>query len=413
MKADAVIIGGGVAGLWCASELAGLGLTSVVVEKEPFPGGHVAQYCCKATDQCQRCGACLLEDVLDVVACSDRITSLLRTTVFRIDRSNGLFQLALSRRTASIYPEKCNECEECLRVCPAPGALVRAPRTNEIVVREDACLFFRDGSCKVCADRCPEGAVRLEQGAEDLTLEAASVVLACGFKAFDPLEKPRFGYGRVPGVITGLELETMLRDDNFDSGQDRGSIRSVAFIQCVGSRDAKIGRNYCSRVCCGYALRLARLLRRRYPGIEPAIFYMDIQTFDRDFENRLAAARREVRLIRAIPAEIRAGVEGKPELIYQGPEEKRVTESYDLVVLSVGMSPDGSVQPLAAMVGVEPNQDAFFGLDHDEVATQTKGVFVAGAVQGPRSIEESVSHAIGTAGEVASYVKSLRRSQNQ
>ena len=413
MKADAVIIGGGVAGLWCASELAGLGLTSVIVEKEPFAGGHVASYCCKATDQCQRCGACLLEDVLDNVACSDRITTLLRTSVFRVERANGLFKLDVSRRASAIYPEKCNECEECLNACPAAGALARAPRSNEIVIREDACLFFRDGSCRVCADACPEGAVRLEAVTEDLALEASAVVLAAGFKAFDPLEKPRFGYGRVPGVITGLELETMLRDDNFQPGKDADGIRSVAFIQCVGSRDAKIGRNYCSRVCCGYALRLARLLRRRFPGIEPTMFYMEIQTFDRDFENRLAAARREVRLIRAIPAEIRTGTEGKPELIYQGPDEQRVAESYDLVVLSVGMSPDASVKSLAAMAGLEENQDGFFGLDRDEVATQTPGVFVAGAVQGPRSIEESVSHAIRTAGQVASYVKGLHRSESQ
>jgi heterodisulfide reductase subunit A len=143
------------------------------------------------------------------------------------------------------------------------------------------------------------------------------------------------------------------------------------------------------------------------------MFYMDIQTFDRDFERRLTTASREVRLIRAIPAEIRTGTEGKAELIYQGPDEKRVVEPYDLVVLSVGMSPDEAVGPLAALVGVEPNQDAFCGQEGEEVATQTRGVFVAGAVQGPRSIEESVSHAIRTAGEVATYVKGLRRSENQ
>jgi heterodisulfide reductase subunit A len=100
-------------------------------------------------------------------------------------------------------------------------------------------------------------------------------------------------------------------------------------------------------------------------------------------------------------------------LIYQGPDEQRVAESYDLVVLSVGMSPDASVKSLAAMAGLEENQDGFFGLDRDEVATQTPGVFVAGAVQGPRSIEESVSHAIRTAGQVASYVKGLHRSESQ
>jgi len=276
--------------------------------------------------------------------------------------------------------------------------------TNPPYINEDKCLFFQNAGCQVCVDACPEGAIDLKAAAEEMQVKASSVILASGFKAFDPTEKPRFGYRRVPGVITGLELESILRNDNFDSGNGEKKLESVAFIQCVGSRDPKLGHNYCSRVCCGYALRLARLLRHRFPEIMPSMFYMDIQSFDRDFEKRLAAARKEVRLIRAIPSDVRQSSDGRPELVYRGPDEGKVFESFDLVVLSVGIAPDPASGLLAEALGIKPNADAFLGPEGDGMPTDSNGVFVAGAVQGPKSIEEAISHAIRTAGEVASYV---------
>jgi heterodisulfide reductase subunit A len=405
MKTDVAIIGGGIAGLWCANELSRLGFRSVVVEQNAHLGGHVAYYCCKATDQCQRCGACLLEDVLDTVQSSDKISYHLKTSVSRIERSNGIFKLRLLRQPVRIQPEQCSDCDKCLDVCPAPGALARAASGDRLILNEDACLFFRDRSCRACADVCAEGAVSLEAVDEEISVDASSVILATGFKPFDAGEKPRFGYGRVPGVITGLELDRMLRADNFDVGNGQKPLRSVGFIQCVGSRDPRIGRNYCSRVCCGYALRLARLLRSRFPEIEPSMFYMDIQTFDRDFERRLEAARREVKLIRAIPAEVRSGSDGRPELIYHGPNDEKLYESFDLVVLSIGISPNPAIAGLAQLLGARLNDDGFVGINGDEVITSSSGVFVAGAAQGPKSIDESVSHAIRTAANVASYLK--------
>jgi heterodisulfide reductase subunit A2 len=335
MKKDVIIVGGGVAGLWCAWELAAAGFDSVIVESAANLGGHAAKLCCKATDRCQRCGACLLEDVLHNVSGSPAITTLVGTTVHDFGQQNGGFNVTLS------------------------GAAEGTPQ-----------------------------------------VKARAIVLASGFSPFDPTEKPRFGYGRVAGVMTGLELESELRDNKFNV-QD---LRKVAFIQCVGSRDPKLGRNYCSRVCCGYGLRLARLLRSRVPAIEPSMFYMDIQSFDRDFERRLAEAVQEVRLIRAVPSEVRSSADGRPELVYHGPDETRVVEPYDLVVLSVGLSPGTSTRALAELLALKPNADGFLGADGEGVSTASGGVFVAGTVQGPRSIEETVSHAIRTAGEVASYI---------
>jgi heterodisulfide reductase subunit A2 len=409
MKRDALILGGGIAGLWCAWELARLGLESTIVETAAFLGGHAARLCCKATDECQRCGACLLEDALHKVQSSGRISMLLRSDLLDVKGEYGDFAATVAQRSVRIVPDKCNDCGACEAVCPAPGALVRSPWDQRLVIDERKCRWFQEASCRACEEACPHDAVKLDRTPQILELDAATIVLASGFKPSDPHETSRFGYGRVPGVVTGLELESMLRQENWEPGPGK----KMAFIQCVGSRDAKIGRNYCSRVCCGYALRLAHLLRSRFPDADTSMFYMDIQSFERDFEKRLEEAEQEVRLIRSIPSEIRKGADGRPELVYQRPDDKREFESFDLVVLSVGISPSQSSTELGRILGLAANVDGFVGADGEASTTSRRGIFVAGTVQGPKSIEETVSHAIGTSGEVASSIAKLSRGANQ
>jgi heterodisulfide reductase subunit A len=409
MKKDALILGGGIAGLWCSWELARLGLECTIVETAGFPGGHVAQLCCKATDECQRCGACLLEDVLHKVRSSDRISMLLRSDLLEVRGEHGDFHVSVSHRPVRIVADKCNDCGACEANCPVPGALTRSPWDRSLGIDERKCRWFQDASCRACQEACPNDAIDLDRTPEILELNAAAIVLASGFKPADPHESPRFGYGRVPGVVTGLELESLLRQENWEPG----SAKKIGFIQCVGSRDAKIGRNYCSRVCCGYALRLAHLMRSQFPEVDTSIFYMDIQSFERDFQKRLKEAEEESKLIRSIPSEIRIGPDGRPELVYQGPEDTRVAESFDMVVLSVGIAPSQSSMELSRMLGLSSNVDGFLGGDGEETLTTRSGVFVAGTVQGPKSIEETVSHAIRTSGGVASFITKLRSEANQ
>lgn len=401
MQTDVVILGGGIAGLQASLELSRMGRTSVVVEKAAFPGGHVAGFSCKATDSCQRCGACILEDVLHQVKRSKDTTVLVRSQALRIDRSDGAFQVRLSRRPPRIFPEACTDCGMCGQVCPVPGALVRSPRDNRLYVEEDRCLFFRDGSCKACSEACPEMATNLEGQPEELEVTSSVIIVATGFQPFDATEKPRFGHGFVPGVVTSLELDTLLRSDSWTLEPINGEPPSVAFIQCVGSRDAKIGRNYCSRVCCANALRTARVLKNRFPEIRISIFYMDLQNVDRDFDRRLKEAEQEATLVRAIPSEIRKSASGKPEMIYHGSDDARVIETVDLVVLSIGMSPPD----LDGLLDLTTHSDGFPGLGADKIGTNIQGVFMAGAAQGPKSIEETMSHASRAAGEAVSYLQ--------
>jgi heterodisulfide reductase subunit A2 len=408
METDVLIVGGGIAGLRSAWELSKMDIVSAIVEKRPFPGGHVARFSCKATDRCRRCGACQLEDVWNRVTSSPRIARILNTTLERIERKDRRFTALLDQRPARILSEKCTECRLCEGACPESGAISRSPLDNRLFLDESVCRYFKDHSCEACAEICPEGAVALDAAVPHLQVEASAVILATGFKPYDAREKPRFGYGLVPGVVTALELDSSLRQGDFNPTGSEGPIRSVAFIQCVGSRDAKIGRNYCSRVCCGNALRTARLLRSRMPSMEPTMFYMDIQTFDREFEKRLGEAAKEVRLIRSIPSEVRTGRDGRPLLTYHGPDDQRVAESFDLVVLSVGIDA-ASPGPVAELLHLESNRDGFLGEDGEEVRTSEDGVFVAGTVQSPRSIAETISHAIRASGEAATYLGRISR----
>lgn len=407
MKTNAVIVGGGIAGLSCAWKLAEQGLASVIVETAPFVGGHAARFSCKATNRCQRCGACLLEDVYRRVAGSASITTLTGTTLAAVDEAQGGFDLRLLRRPLRVSPDRCNGCGACLDVCPADGALVRSPFDSRVGLVEARCLFFKDGSCNACVTACPERAIDVQAPNENVEVMANAVVLAAGFDSFDPRDKPRFGYGRVPGVMSAEELDALLREDKALPQIGETPTRSIAFIQCVGSRDARLNRNYCSRVCCGYALRTVRLLKSRFPCIEPTMFYMDIQTFERDFDERLALAAQEVRLVRAMPAEIRTGSDGRPELVYEGTDEHRAVKSFDLVVLSVGISPTKSLAALSGLFSIGLNSDGFLGPDSEAAVTSRPGLFVAGAVQGPRSIEESTAHAARAAASVADYIRDM------
>jgi heterodisulfide reductase subunit A len=344
---DVAVIGAGVAGLACALELIHAGHSVVVVERDSAPGGHTAKYCCKATDGCRVCGACRFEALLEEFCAQERSELLLRTTLDIVERIGEDFRITLTRDTDS--------------------------------------------------------------GRSVLKAQVSAVVLACGFKPFDPAEKPRFGYGTVPGVITGLELDSMLRDGPKNGKSLPQRLNKIAFIQCVGSRDPKIGRNYCSRVCCGYAFHLARLLKSRFPSTDASIFYMDAQTFARSFDRELAEAQSELRLIRAIPGGVHATEDGRAELVYQSADDRRVTESFDLVVLSVGISPDPSHAALGALFEVGLNEDGFLGGNADSVETRTPGVFTAGTVQGPKSIADSISHAYSAAARVTTYLRTLGR----
>jgi heterodisulfide reductase subunit A len=354
-ETDVLIIGGGVAGLAAAAELSRRGLGSLLVERGAALGGQAARFCCKALAACARCGACRLGDLLSAAGGQEGKAGL----------------SALTRAVpASARPAPGGGWEVEL----APGPVAADLETAQAIVQ-----FWAPA---LDAPR---------------TVHARAVILACGHTPFDTRTKTRFGHGRVAGVMSALELEQALAQGG--PGGLTPTPGRVAFIQCVGSRDHELGRRYCSRVCCGFGLRLARLLKAQAEGVEVTFFHMDVQGYGRAWEAELPEMRRELRFIRAMPGEVTRGAQGGAEVVWAGPEGLPAREVFDLVVLSQGLGPAAGAEGLAALFSAGRTPDGF--LD----AQGQAGVFVAGSAGGPMSIAESISNAALAAEGAARFLQ--------
>jgi len=406
MKTDCLIIGGGISGLTCRAELAKLGFASFLVEKRPFFGGHAVHFTCKATDRCRNCGACLIvEAVRDIESARDG-SWILSSRVEHIQFNEGIYESVIFQEPARIDPETCDACGECIKACPVPNAIDEIPGRGRPYIRNELCLRSLNQACSVCAEICHRSAIDLSNSGKEIRISSPAVIVAGGFEPFDPSGKPHYGYRRVPGVVTALELERLLRRDQLNVSRGNAANPSIAFIQCVGSRDPRIGRNYCSQACCAYAIRLACLLKFKTPSLELTMFYMDIQSFERDFQQHLADAFSQISFVRSMPAEIRKGEDGRPQVLYHGPADERYLQSFDLVVLAVGMSPS---ETMPALDFLNRTEEGFLGDSGIKCTSSAPGIFVAGAAQGPKSIKDSVHHALRAAWRTASYLMECDR----
>lgn len=402
MDCSVLVIGAGVAGISAALHLADQGQAVTVVERDDFVGGHAVRLGCKAAEDCQRCNACLLPDRLARFLAHPGINLLTRSQVQALGRAGQGFQARLQQRPAIIDPERCDDCGLCLQQCPVleEGALRRpawADQRPTLAVDPATCLYFQDGRSSLCQEVCPTQAIDFGRPARELEITAQALVLAGGFLPAPPDEKGRLGYGQLANVITGLELEEMLRQTGRavrpSDGQEP---QRVAFVQCAGSRQ-RLARNYCSRICCGYGLRLAKGLSRRQ-GARATIFYMDLQSSGRDPDQFLAEARQELELVRSMPGDVGSGPGDAVWVEYQAqsgqPPQRR---EFDLLVLSQGLAPNPDNQAFMDWLGLEPGPHGFLA--------DGPGVFVAGSAAGPMDVAESVLHAGHAAQAVLEYLE--------
>ena len=234
---------------------------------------------------------------------------------------------------------------------------------------------------------------------------AAALLLATGFTPFRAEDKPQYRYGILPNVLTGLDLEKQLRETGkVVKPSDQEMPQSMAFIQCVGSRDLHLNHPFCSQVCCGYALRMANLIKHKNPQMDITVFYMDIQSFGKDFSSFLDQTRKQIRFIRSIPGDITPGEQDQVLLTYQADDGLSSQKlAVDLAVLSVGMMPGLDNPVLAPLLGHPLNADGFLPLNSEY--SLGHGLFSAGAVSGPKSISRSISQAYQAVEEVAAFLK--------
>lgn len=339
-----LIIGGGVAGLSAAVQLADFNYSIILIEQTGALGGHAARFSCKADHQCVKCGACLVEQKLNQITRHPNIEIILNTSVLDITKD---MRFSVDTQT-------------------------------------------RDEASGKNGDRFHNN-----------SLEADAIVVATGFQPFNPELKP-YGYRRFEDVITTLELEDRFRAEGAVKRPSNDVLpKNIAFIQCVGSRDAKLNHLWCSKVCCGSALRMANRIKTQQPETEITVFYIDIQTFGKDFDAFFSRIREDIRLIRTIPADIFQAENNRLQLNYFATELKE--EMFDLVVLSVGMMPHKANYDLFKQLGLSVSNDPGPLEYENDTFPFRKGVFPAGSVLAPMNIADTITGAQRAAQDVVEY----------
>ena len=417
-KPAALVIGGGIAGIQAALDVADAGFPVYLVEREPSIGGRMAQL--DKTFPTLDCSSCILTPKMVDVGHHHGIELMTYSEVDSVQRDGDGFHVRVRKKPRYVDLDKCTGCGDCAAACRMKGRIVSdfdegiAKRSAiyvpfpqavplKYVVDADACLYLTRGRCGrtfLCKDACPADAIDLEQEETFVDIDVSAIVVATGFDVIDPASKPEYGYGVYPEVMTGLEFERLADA----SGPTRGQIlvngrapKDVVFIKCVGSRDPHTGVPYCSRVCCMYTAKHAHLVRDRIPEANITVFYMDVRAFGKGYEEFYDRVKHErVTYRRGEPSEVYRQGDKLVVLAEDTMLGEPVEVEADLVVLATAIVPRADTQVVADLLGVERSSEGFFREANTKlrpVDTNVEGVFVAGCCQGPKDIPDTVAEA--------------------
>ena len=271
------------------------------------------------------------------------------------------------------------------------------------------CLAQQGQDCSACQDLCPTFAIDLAAGPQTHQLDASALLLTTGYEPYDALGQGTYGYGTIPNVITGLDAERQLQASaTIVRPSDARPPKKIAFIQCVGSRSEEtaplaFSSQYCSAVCCAYAMRISRLLAQQLSQSQITIFYMDLQKFGKDYETLYNDCRDKIRLIRSRPSRLDSAADGQVLLTYEDVSRTQVCqEPFDLVVLSIGMRPAADARRLADLLNIDVDQHGFL----NPLGSYRPDIFVAGSCCGPADIAETIQR---TSAVSARLLDRLRR----
>jgi len=432
---NTLIVGGGIAGITAALELANAGNHVYLVEREPSIGGHMAQL--DKTFPTLDCSACILTPKMVEVGQHPNITLLTWSEVEELDGYLGNFTVTVRKKARFINEEVCTGCGICIEKCPAkvldevfevgmgkrkvvyrpfPQAVPKYP-----VIDKENCIYFLRGKCKACQIFCPTepNSIDFEQKDEILKLEVGNIVLATGYDLFDVSRIPQYGYGHLENVFTGLEFERMVNAAGPTDGKivlrdGKTPPASVAIVHCVGSRDENYHK-YCSKVCCMYSLKFAHLVHERIPDAEVYNCYIDMRTPGKGYEEFYHRLLEEgTNFIRGKVAEITDAPripEEEGKLVVQVEDtligrQRRVP--VDMVILSPAMEAKPDSKEVSQLFKMGCDFDGFFTERHpklDPVATMTEGVFIAGACQGPKDVPDTVAQGAAAAARIAGLIQ--------
>jgi heterodisulfide reductase subunit A len=423
LKVDALVVGGGIAGMQSALDLADQGYRVALVEKEASIGGKMIML--SKVFPTLDCCSCITTPKMSAVAHHERI-SLFTTCEVQALHENGHsgYVAEVLQKPRYVGVSACTGCRQCEYACPIDlsspfdrglGALraIRVPFSTAVpqkaLVDIDNCLL-----CGKCETVCPVDAIDFTQQASTFSIETEVVILSTGFQLTPTDAKREYGGGRLLNVIDALTMERLLAPTgpygHVLRPSDGKEPESIAYVQCAGSRDQSLGIEYCSRVCCMYAIKQSILLSGTLPLADITLYYMDIRTFGKGYEQFYQNARAMgIEFVRGKVARITEDAMHNPvvrvELV---DEDSRVIERpHDLVVLSVGMLPGTDLGPT---YGVLPAPDGFATLpdpNFSPAASERPGVFVTGTAAGPMDIVDSILFSGAASAAAATYLEAL------
>ncbi len=416
----ALVIGGGIAGLRSAHDLAELGIPVFLVEKNSTIGGHMTRL--NKTFPTLECPQCSISPLTNGVANHPLIELYTNAQIKSVDGSLGNFEVEIEIKPRYVK-DNCTSCGECSLHCPVevPSEWDKGMSVRNAIYKAYPqaipATFVRDKKacieCNTCINLCPVQAIDFSMQSETKTVKVGSIIVAAGFSEYDPTEIEPYHYGQdgYEDIITQLKLERMMSPTSLTNSEvlrpsDGKLPKSVVMIQCVGSRNDQVGNQYCTGVCCKFAIKNARIVKEMYPDTDVTICYIDIRTPGLNFEEMYKSAQEVgVRFIRGRPSEIiKDPISGELIVIVEDTLSMTPLQlKADLVVLSAAMVPPEGIGPLGSKLKVLRSKEGFlkeFHIKMNPTLSSKGGIFLAGAIQGPKDISETVAHA-GSAAALA------------
>ncbi|MBN1686048.1 MAG: CoB--CoM heterodisulfide reductase iron-sulfur subunit A family protein, partial [Spirochaetales bacterium] len=428
-----MVIGGGICGITASIDLGNAGYQVVVVERLPSIGGRMLQL--SETFPTLDCAQCTLTPRTVETGQHPNITLKTCCEVEKLDGEAGDYTVLVRQKATYVDWNKCTGCGTCVQKCPTKGkaaferdaGLMKAIYTlspqavpNKPVIDADRCRYLTAGKCGACAKVCPVGAIDYEQKESFFEVNVGAIIVATGFDVYDWKSRmPELGGGKIPDVIDGLTFErylsasgptggAMLRPSNGEEPKD------VVFIQCAGSRNPEYHKSYCSRVCCMYTAKHARLYKHKVRDGQVYIFYIDIRSAGKGYEQFIqqSVSEEQIIYIRGRAARVQ---EDNGKVIVHGADTligKKIEIAADLVVVAAALVPNEGAAELAARLGLTCDKDGFF-VEEDyklgPVDTQQRGIYIAGCCQGLKDIADTSAQGSAAASRVQMFLSGMRQ----
>lgn len=423
-----LIIGGGVAGIHAAIELAKAGYEVTLVEKSPTIGGKMMLF--DKTFPTLDCAQCILAPRISEVTKLDKVKILTNSEVIEASGGPGEFHVRILKRPRYVDQTKCVACGNCSEICPVEvsnewwfglgkrkAIYIPFPQAypNAYLIDPNACLRLKlkKNVCGLCLKACGRDAINFDMKEEVIEDVFGAIIVAVGGEPFDPSKIVEYGYGRFKNVITGIQFELLTNV----SGPTKGEIvclsngkkpKTIVFIQCVGFRNVNYNE-YCCRIGCMESIKHAVIAKEKLKDVTVYVCAPEIRAFGKGFEEFYKRAREEgVIFLKGLPSELKEEQDGKILVeVYDASTDKMLNIEADLVVLSTGLEASKSHEIISKLLKVPRSSDGFILEKHpklDPTATPIEGIFLAGVAQGPKDIPDSVAHAEGAAARVMSFL---------